>query len=68
MVPPEGEAAMLIQKYGLGKIVGPDDVEGIKKSLYNMIETKFNLFTENELKIFSRKYQTGQLAKILEKI
>ena len=66
MVPTKGEAAQLIEKYNLGKVCEPDNEEKIKSYIFDFIHNKVKVEMNHDLKIFTRKYQTELLVKILE--
>ncbi len=68
MVPKNGEAAMIIKKYNLGKISEPDDVKSIENNLLFMVNRHIDIDLNDELQIFTRRYQTELLAKILDEI
>jgi glycosyltransferase involved in cell wall biosynthesis len=65
--PVDGDAAEVLKQTGAGVILGRTDAEGIKKSLsgfYEKWKTKEDSATNN-ISIYSRKYLTEQLIRIL---
>ncbi len=68
MIPQKGEAADLIKEYGLGFIVPSNDVNKIKDTILQAIEHKIKITENKNLEKFTRRYQTKQLAQILDNI
>jgi glycosyltransferase involved in cell wall biosynthesis len=65
--PLDGDAAQVLKQTGAGVIVERTDVQGIKKSLnrfYEKWKTKGDS-TTNNISLYSRKYLTEQLIRIL---
>ena len=70
---PEGEAAKLIRGLNIGKVVKPDDVTAIKKTLFDYFtqwqNNKLSLKVhENSIQHLERKSLTKDLAKIFDDI
>jgi glycosyltransferase involved in cell wall biosynthesis len=69
--PPDGDAALILKESGAGKIFNYGDTA----ALNNHILTLFDLYSQDKLVVdssniekYSRKYLTGQLSELLNKI
>jgi len=70
LVPPEGEAAALITRFGAGAVVAPDDVAGAARALEAFYGRRGRpaRAAAPGLERFERKRLTGELASLLDDV
>lgn len=69
MIPPQGEAAEIISKHQAGYICPIDAISAIQKNIEKLIYSENDFGLDKQCyNSYSRKYLTGQLAKLLEEI
>jgi len=68
LAPPCGAASELVERFKRGKVVSPENTDGIKQGIRFFFEREENSFAadEEDLNIFERKHLTKRLAQVFD--